>query len=137
MVHYQHLFLMNPFAFVGPVDPNQPAAFSPGGIGDASNPFGNAQQLFGAGASPENTLPNPLGISTVGELVDKIAHALTIVAVPVVTAMVLWGAFKIITSAGNPKAVSEGGNIIFYAAVGFCLLLLADGITGIILSLFS
>ena len=82
-------------------------------------------------------LPNPLNISTVGELIDKLTNALTLVAVPVVTGMVMWGAFKIITSGSNPKGLAEGGKIIGYAALGFCLLLIADGITNIILSLFK
>ncbi len=84
-----------------------------------------------------NTLPNPLGISTIGELIDKLTGALTIIAVPVVTAMVMWGAFKIVTAGSDPKAVSEGGKIIGYAALGFCLLLLANGVTAIVLSLFT
>lgn len=84
-----------------------------------------------------NTLPNPLGISTLAELVEKLVQILAVVAAPVVTAMVLWGAWKITTSAGDAAKVKEGGKIIGYAALGFGIMLLAGGVTEIIQSLFS
>lgn len=87
--------------------------------------------------SAANQIPNPLGIATLNELITKLLNAITTVAVPVVIAMVLWGAFKIITSAGNPIKAKEGGMIIFYAAVGFGLLLISDGIVAILQSLFQ
>lgn len=84
-----------------------------------------------------NQIPNPLGITTLNELVTKIMDAVTIVAVPVVIAMVLWGAFKVITAGSDPKKAKDGGMIVFYAAVGFGLLLIADGIVSIMQSLFQ
>jgi Type IV secretion system pilin len=87
--------------------------------------------------STANQIPNPLSITTLNELTSKIMNALTTVAVPVVIAMVMWGAFKIITSAGDAKRAKDGGMVIFYAAVGFGLLLIADGIVAIIQSLFQ
>lgn len=97
------------------------------------NSSGNGSGSFG----PVGELPNPLGISTLGELVDKVSNALLIVAVPVVTAMIMWGAFKIVTAGSDPKQVGEGGKIIRNAAIGFVLLLLASGITQVIQSLFA
>lgn len=94
---------------------------------------GNSSASFG----PVGELPNPLGISTLGELIDRVSNALIILAVPVVTAMILWGAFKIVTAGSDPKQVSEGGKIIRNAAIGFSLLLLASGITQVIQSLFA
>jgi hypothetical protein len=90
-----------------------------------------------ANFGPTGTLPNPLGISTVGELVDKLSTALITLAVPVVTGMIIWGAWKIASAGNDPKRFKDGGDIIKYAAIGFCLLLLASGITSIIQSLFS
>lgn len=97
------------------------------------NSSGGGSASFG----PVGELPNPLGISTLGELIDKVSNALIILAVPVVTAMILWGAFKIVTAGSDPKQVSEGGKIIRNAAIGFSLLLLASGITQVIQSLFA
>ena len=113
---------------------------------DIANPFPSAPkppliQLFGEQRPYEdvssNTVPNPLGINDLNGLVTKIVDALTVIAVPVVLAMVLYGAFKIITSAGDPKKAKEGGMIIFYAAVGFGLLLISNGIVSIVQSLLA
>ncbi len=84
-----------------------------------------------------NALPNPLGITNLQDIVDKVMSALTILAVPVVLAMILWGAYKIIISGGDPAKIKEGGNVIFYAAVGFGLLLISNGIVAIVQSLFA
>ncbi len=46
--------------------------------------------------------------------------------------MVLWGGYKVMTSAGDPKKYTEGGKVILYAAVGYGILLLAKGVTAII-----
>lgn len=82
-------------------------------------------------------LPNPLGVTNLQDIVDKVISALTVLAVPVVLAMVLYGTFKIITSGGDPAKAKEGGMVIFYAAVGFGLLLISNGIVSIIQSLFT
>ena len=117
--------------------------YNPSPVGGGSSSFNsglNFGSSGGGGSSsfgPVGELPNPLGISTLGDLVDKVSNALIILAVPVVTAMILWGAFKIVTAGSDPKQVSEGGKIIRNAALGFCLLLLASGITQVIQSLFS
>ena len=84
-----------------------------------------------------NQLPNPLGVSNINDLVTKVIDALMILAVPVVVAMAMYGAYKIITSAGDPKKAQEGGNVILYAALGFGLLLISKGIVAIVQSLFA
>lgn len=83
-----------------------------------------------------NQLPNPLGVSNINDFVTKAIDALMILAVPVVIAMAMYGAYKIITSAGDPKKAQEGGNVILYAALGFGLLLISKGIVAIVQSLF-
>lgn len=88
---------------------------------------------FGGGAGQD--LPNPFGIYTIPDLIDRIINALIIVAIPLVAVMVMWGAFVIITSAGDPKKAKKGGMIILWAAVGFAILLLANGVTSIIESI--
>jgi len=83
-----------------------------------------------------NSLPNPLGVTNLQDIVDKVISALTVLAVPVVLVMVLYGTFKIITSGGEPAKAAEGGKTILYAAVGFGLLLISNGIVSIVQSLF-
>ena len=54
------------------------------------------------------------------------------IALPLCTIMVLVGAFKLMTSAGDPEKVSEGRKTILYAAIGFVIALLAGSVTNII-----
>jgi len=84
-----------------------------------------------------NRLPNPLGVSNLNDLATKLIDALMILAVPVVIAMAMYGAYKIIISAGDPKKAQEGGKTILYAALGFGLLLISKGIVAIIQSLLQ
>lgn len=88
-------------------------------------------------ASSGNTLPNPLGITNINDLLHTVFQALTVLAVPAVSAMVLWGAFYIIISGGEPAKLKKGKDIIVWAVVGFGLLLLADGAVAILQSLLS
>ena len=59
------------------------------------------------------------------------------IAVPLSVIMVLVGAFKLITSSGDPEKVSEGRKTILYAAVGLAIALVAGGIVSIIKSLLG
>jgi hypothetical protein len=85
------------------------------------------------------TLADPLGGS---ESFTSVALAVAgflfwDIATPLAVIMVLVGAFKLITSAGDPEKVSEGKKTILYAAVGFAIALLAGGIVSIIKSVLG
>lgn len=84
------------------------------------------------------TLPNPLGASSVMEVIQNIINALTIyIAPPIVAGMVLYGAFQILFAGANPDKFGEGKKTILYAAVGYAIILIANGITLVIHSLLS
>lgn len=91
----------------------------------------------GASGDCPGDLPNPFGICDLTDLAQKIINALLIIAAPIVTIMVLWGAFLIITSAGDPKKIGAGRSTIVWAIVGFGILLLGQGIVSIIESLLK
>lgn len=97
--------------------------------------FGTA---YAATAQPI-TLADPLGGN---ESFTSVATAVAgflfwDIATPLAVIMVLVGAFKLITSAGNPEKVSEGRKTILYAAVGLAIALVAGGIVSIIKSLLG
>ena len=75
---------------------------------------------------------SPLGVANFQELADRVINGLILLATPIVTIMVLWGAFLLITSAGNPQKVIQGRQTIVWAAVGFGILLIAKGISFIV-----
>ncbi len=77
-------------------------------------------------------LPNPLGVTTFGDLLNRIINYLIILAAPIVTIMIIWAAFKILSAAGNPEKVTEGRRTITYAVVGYAVILMAKGLALIV-----
>lgn len=78
------------------------------------------------------TLLNPLGTATFAELVQKILGALFTLSVPIVSIMVMVGGYYILTAAGNEERLKTGRNTITYAAIGFLVILLANGVVSLI-----
>ena len=78
-------------------------------------------------------LPNPLGrIGTIPELLNNIAGYLIYISIPVVTIMIIYGAFQMLTAADSPEKFKSGKQTIVYALIGFIIVLLAKGITALI-----
>ena len=86
---------------------------------------------IGTGNGPL-TLLNPLGTATFAELVSKILGALFTLSVPLVSIMVMVGGYYILTAAGNEERLKTGRNTITYAAIGFLVILLANGVVSLI-----
>lgn len=78
------------------------------------------------------TFFNPLDDLTVTDLLSKVLSGLTLLAIPIVTIMIIIGAYYIITSGGNPGRRTKGKDYILWAAVGFAVLLLADSVVAIL-----
>ena len=51
--------------------------------------------------------------------------------------MALYGGVQIMTSTGDPEKLRRGRNILFYAAVGFVVVVLAKGIPALIQGVFN
>lgn len=86
----------------------------------------------GTGGGNTITITNPLGCSDAVCVVQAILSAIYRISIPVVSLMVLVGAFQIMTAAGNPEKVSSGRKTIIYAVVGFVIVLIASGGVSII-----
>ncbi len=87
---------------------------------------------FGSGGSQTITIPNPLGANSFEELIVRINRWLLVIAAPILTLMIVIGAFQILTGAGNPENITKGRHTITYAIIGYALLLLSSGIIFII-----
>lgn len=85
------------------------------------------------------TLPNPLGeTNDVWELIDRIIDALrNYIAPPIVTLMVLYGAFQILTAADNQEKFKSGKKTILYAVIAYAIIFLASGISLVIRDVLS
>ncbi|MEK7089344.1 MAG: hypothetical protein AAB920_00825, partial [Patescibacteria group bacterium] len=63
-------------------------------------------QTLPVGAVTSVTLPNPLGVSNINDLIGKIIDGLIVFATPVAAAMVIWAAYLFMTSAGEPEKLT-------------------------------
>ncbi|TSC89909.1 MAG: hypothetical protein G01um10143_399 [Parcubacteria group bacterium Gr01-1014_3] len=91
----------------------------------------------GSDSTDASELPNPLSVGSITELLDKIIRGLLVIAIPIVTIMVLYGAFMIMSSAGDPGKIETGKKTILYAAIGFAILLVSNGISLIVADLIG
>lgn len=82
-------------------------------------------------------LPNPLRCNEFGCVATAIINALFTVSIPVVSIMILVGAFQILTAGGSPEKVTKGRDTIFWAVVGFFVILVANGIVAVLRELFA
>lgn len=74
------------------------------------------------------TIPNPLGMSDIFTLLDRIMGFIFLFSIPVAIIMLMYAGFMYMTSAGNPKNIPNVSKIIQYTLIGFIIVLLAKGI---------
>lgn len=80
---------------------------------------------------------DPLQGTSLTDLLEQILSGLTVLAIPVVSIMVMIGAYYIITSGGNPGNRQKGLDYIKWAAIGFAILLLATSVAAIVKSIIE
>ncbi len=96
-----------------------------------------------SGGGTTVTVADPLGCSAnpttpaIVCVLERIINAIYVISIPIVTLMVLIGAFQILTAAGNAEKVTKGRNTIMYAAIGFVVILFSGGMTSIIKSILK
>ncbi len=79
------------------------------------------------------TFKNPLGEgTTIFSLLDRIVDYLIYIAVPITTIMIFYGAFQILTAAGNPEKAKAGRATVLYAAMGLGIVIISKGVSYII-----
>ncbi|MCL5733260.1 MAG: hypothetical protein M1334_01170 [Patescibacteria group bacterium] len=105
--------------------------------------FVNSANQGGAGTAAGNTgssgggLPNPLGSNSLQVILSKILSNLVVVIVPIAVIIIIYGAFQMLTAAGNPDKFTKGRMTILYAAIGIGIVLLADSIVIVIKSVLG
>lgn len=84
-------------------------------------------------------LTNPLGSETnsISDLLGKIITYLYQIAGPILGIFVIIGGFQMLTAQDNETKFAKGKKTITYAAIGFAVILIADGVNIIIKSFFS
>lgn len=62
------------------------------------------------------------------EIYQRIFSVLLTIAIPLAVIFILWAAFILITSAGQPEKVQKGKRIITYCLIGLFVIFLSEGI---------
>lgn len=82
---------------------------------------------------PAGQICNPLGTtSDISTLLTNIINWLIAIASPIATAMIVYGAFQMLTSGGEPEKFNKGKTTILYTAIGYAIVFIGWGITSII-----
>jgi len=100
-------------------------------------PAANAQGNSPGGTGNPGGLSNPLQFDTLEEVLKAIAGWLYTISLPIITIMILFGAFQILTAAGRPDQIAKGKKTITWAVIGAVVILIAGGISQIIASILS
>jgi hypothetical protein len=74
------------------------------------------------------TIPNPLKVSTIEELINVIIDFIFWVGIILAPLAIVVGAFYLLTSGGSPDRVNRGKKIILYAFIGLLIILSGKGI---------
>lgn len=112
-----------------------------GGTGFPGSGTGGTPQpgsgFGGTGGGGLFSLDNPLQYDSVVKLLNAIARFLLTIAVPIATIIIIYGAFLILTSAGEIDKVTQGKKAILYAVIGLAIMLLFRVLMALLASLFG
>ncbi len=78
------------------------------------------------------TIPNPLKVNTISELISRIANYIFWIATAIFPLVIVYGAFQLLTTGGDTEKAIMGRKTITYAIIGYALILIANGIPKII-----
>ena len=76
-------------------------------------------------------------IESIPELLNNVTGYMLAVAVMVAPIVIIWGAFQMLLSAGDPTKFKDGQKTIVWAVIGLIIILLAKGLTAIIEGVFK
>lgn len=79
-------------------------------------------------ARAEDAFPDPLQGATLDSIFSRILSGLVMLGGLAVTVVIIWGAYILMFSEGNPKKIETAKKTILYAVVGYGILLLAGAV---------
>jgi len=88
---------------------------------------------FAGNAGPLTvSLFNPIGTKSLPDLISRAFTAIVWVSAFIAPIFIIYGAFQILTSAGNAEKFGAGKKTILYTVIGFLIILAAKGIVDIV-----
>ncbi|MDO8430198.1 MAG: hypothetical protein Q7S73_02425 [bacterium] len=82
-------------------------------------------------------IPNPLQVKTVPALIDNILNYIIGMATLILPLVIIYGAFLLMSSGGDPEKIITGRKTIFWTIVGYALIWLSKGITLIVVDILG
>lgn len=74
---------------------------------------------------------------TIIAILDRIIDFILLISVPILAIMILIGGFYILTARDNKEKVVTGRKVIYYAVIGFTIILISKGVSLIILEILG
>lgn len=78
------------------------------------------------------TLENPLAATDICDLLKGIVEFLIQIGAPIAAAMIIYGAYQMMFSAGKPESVKKGRDTILYTLLGYGIIVIGWGFVYII-----
>lgn len=103
--------------------------------GDAPDVGGTAEDPLGV--TGIHQLQNPLAATTTDVLIATVGQFLIKISTALLVIFILWGALQLMTSGGSPERVEKGRKTIYWAILGFIVLLVAGGIGALIANILG
>ena len=82
-------------------------------------------------------LDNPLGTSSIMQIINNIIDYIIYISVPILTILVLVGGFQILTAKDSAANVTKGRKTIQYAAIGFAIIIISKGVALVVLKILG
>ena len=89
----------------------------------------------GVGETTGVELKNPLGTTSIIQIINNVLNYLIYISVPILAIMILVGGFQILTARDNPEKIKKGKTTIMYAVIGFVIILISKGVALILLKI--
>ena len=84
------------------------------------------------GASSHDTFVNPLGVSSISQLVGAIIEILLKILLPVIVVFVIYAGFLFVTAQGNEEKLNNAKKILLWTLVGAVIILGASVIAAVL-----
>lgn len=119
-------------------DINTPPTCAAGSSGTGGTTSGSTTSGGQSNSPGGGTLPNPISgcndLSCVGQ---KIIAFLQTIAFVILSIMVLYGGFQMMTAGGSEEQFTNGRKTLTYAVIGIAVVIIASGVAGIVKSLLG
>lgn len=96
----------------------------------ANADFTNTPVSGGSSGCPAGQLCNPIGTSSLSELVLKVTDAAMKIGIPIATFFIIWSGLKFVMAKGSDTEITAAKKMFWYTIIGTAILLAASLLAG-------